>query len=253
MTPATPSAFARYSFPIKRVFSLLGLFFGAYVLVHLVTNASLFASPRLFQENVNRIHSLGPALPLVEWIFIFLPILFHAGVGWAIILGATPNLSNYRYLGNVRYMLQRVTAILLFFFIIFHLWHMHHYGHSLGGGKFVPDMAASSTAKALQPLPIRLIYALGVLATAFHVGNGIWTAGVTWGLWLTPAAQRRANAIAWIAGVVIMSLGILALVGARRVNIPATEADERLLQQRQQWLLGEDVPPPVTNQSQATD
>jgi succinate dehydrogenase / fumarate reductase cytochrome b subunit len=249
----TTSVFVRHSFLIKRVFSLLGLFFGGYVLVHLVTNATLFASPRLFQENVNRIHSLGPALPLVEWTFIFLPILFHALVGWAIILGATPNLSSYRYVGNVRYMLQRVTAIVLFFFIVFHLWHMHHYGRALGGGEFDPELAASTTAKALHPLPIRLIYALGVLATAFHLGNGIWTAGVTWGLWLTPAAQRRANVIAWGVGILIMALGILALIGARSVDIPAAEADERLMHQRQQWLLGEDVPPPETNTSKATD
>lgn len=253
VAPPASSVFARNSFLMKRIFSLLGLFFGAYVLVHLVTNASLFASPRMFQENVNRIHSLGPALPLVEWMFIFLPISFHALVGWAIILGASPNLSSYRYVGNVRYVLQRVTAIILFFFILFHIWQMHHYGKAFGGGEFVPEMAASSVAKTLQPLPIRLIYALGVFCTAFHLGNGIWTAGVTWGLWLTPAARKRANVIAWIVGILIAVLGVLSIAGARRVDIPATEAEERLMHQRQQWLLGEDVPAPATNQSSAKE
>jgi succinate dehydrogenase / fumarate reductase cytochrome b subunit len=249
----TTSVFARHSFLIKRIFSLSGLFFSGYVVVHLMTNASLLAGPRIFQENVNRLHSLGPMLPLVEWTFLFIPILFHALVGWAIILGASPNLTDYRYVGNVRYTLQRVTAILLFFFIVFHIWHMHHYGRALGGGDFVPEMAASSTAKALKPLPIRLIYALGVLSAAFHLGNGIWTAGVTWGFWLTPAAQRRANGIAWAVGILVMLLGVLALIGARRVDIPAAEAAERLMEQRQQWLLGEDVAPPEANKSKATD
>ena len=236
-----PSVFARNQFLIKRAFSLSGLFFSGYVVVHLLTNASLLAGPRMFQENVDRIHSLGPALPVVEWVFLFLPFLFHMLVGWAVILGAAPNLSDYRYVGNVRYTLQRVTAIILFFFVLGHVAHMHHYGAWVGGGLFKPEGASSSLAAALQSaLWIQLLYAIGVFSAAFHVGNGIWTAGIAWGVWTTPGAQKRANKIAWVVGIWIALTGVLSIIGARNVDPKQAEAIEKVMQERKQWLLGED-------------
>jgi succinate dehydrogenase / fumarate reductase cytochrome b subunit len=250
VAPAGSSVFARNSFLIKRVFSLMGLFFGGYVVVHLLTNASLLASVGMFQTNVDRIHSLGPALPVVEWTFLFIPILFHALIGWAIIAGASPNLGSYRYVGNVRYMLQRVTAIILFFFIVGHLWHLHYLGAPFGGGKFDPDHASSSLAKAFQPaLPFQLFYVLGILSAAFHLGNGIWTAGITWGLWTTPAAQQRANKLAIAVGVLIFVLGIASLMGVRRVNIEQAVQVEDRMERARQMLSGADVAVDETNAS----
>ena len=240
-----PSVFARNQFLIKRVFSLSGLFFGGYVVVHLLTNASVLAGVAMFQMNVDRIHSLGPALPLVEWTFLFIPILFHALVGWAIIFGAVPNLSEYRFVGNIRYTLQRVTAIILFVFILGHVLHMHHLGAAFGGGKFKPEQAASSMAAALQPAPwIQLFYAMGVLSAAFHLGNGLWTAGITWGLWTTPAAQRRANYFAIALGLFVMIAGISAIVGARKVDIPEAQKIEERMAVEQERLRGESVTSP---------
>ena len=239
-----PSVFARNQFLIKRLFSLSGLFFSGYVVVHLTTNASLLAGPRMFQENVNRIHSLGPALPFVEWTFLFLPFLFHMIVGWTVILGAAPNLSDYRYVGNIRYTLQRVTAIILFFFVLGHVAHMHHYGKVVGGGLFKPEGASSSLGAAMQSgIWIPLLYAIGVLAAAFHVGNGIWTAGIAWGLWTTPTGQKRANAVACVVGIGIALMGSLAIMGARNVDVEQAESIEKVLVERQQWLLGEEANP----------
>ncbi len=33
------------------------------------------------------------------------------------------------------------------------------------------------------------LYSVGVLSCVFHLANGIWTFGITWGLWITPEAQ----------------------------------------------------------------
>ena len=54
----------------------------AFMTVHLLANASVLESPGTFQRAVYQIHSLGKLLPVVEWGFIFLPILFHA-ICWA--------------------------------------------------------------------------------------------------------------------------------------------------------------------------
>jgi succinate dehydrogenase / fumarate reductase cytochrome b subunit len=254
LAPAEQSVVARHQFLIKRLFSLSGLFFGGYVIVHVVTNASLLAGAATYQSSVDRIHALGPALPIIEWTFVFIPIIFHTLVGWAIILGATPNLGEYRYVGNVRYTLQRVMAIILFFFIVGHVLHMHHLGTAFGGGRFRPEHASSSTAEALRPLPIQLLYALGVLAAAFHLGNGIWTAGIAWGVWTTPAAQRRANAIAIAVGVFVALAGFGGLIGARSLDIEQAKIIEQRMDVIRRAMRGEVAADPVVEQSaQAAD
>ena len=52
-------------------------------------------APATFQRAVYQIHSLGQGLPLVEWAFIFLPILFHGIFGVVIIRGGLANYGAY--------------------------------------------------------------------------------------------------------------------------------------------------------------
>jgi len=65
--PDSPSFFARHQFLIYRLFSLSGLLpIGGYVVIHLLTNATILDGPATYQSQVDRIHSLGIILPLVE-------------------------------------------------------------------------------------------------------------------------------------------------------------------------------------------
>src|SRR5205085_3884793 len=228
---ASPSFLSKHQFLIYRLFSLSGLIpIGGYLVIHLLTNATVLDSPAKFQAQVNTIHGLGLVLPVVEWVFIFLPILFHAAVGWLIIAGSMPNNAAYRYVSNWRYTLQRVTGIIAFFFILAHVIHLHHLGEPLGGGKFDPEHAASSAGRAIQAaLWIQIAYAIGVLAAAYHFGNGLWTQGITWGLWTTPAAQRRANYITSFIGVALAIIGLSSLVGMANIDVnKAAEVEENM-------------------------
>jgi len=63
-----------------------------------------------------------------------------------------------------------------------------------------------------------IFYLIGVLACTFHLANGIWTAGITWGLWLTPKAQSRASVACAIFGVFIGLAGITSLVAVKTTN-----------------------------------
>ena len=136
MESDSPSFFGRHQFLIYRLFSLAGLIpVGAYLVVHLLTNATVIDSPATYQAQVNRIHSLGIILPVVEWTFIFIPILFHAIIGLTIIAGAMPNAAAYPYNGNIRYTLQRATGMIVFAFIIWHVTQMHHYGAESSVGR----------------------------------------------------------------------------------------------------------------------
>ncbi len=239
MEDSSPSFLARHEFLIRRLHSLSGLIpVGAYMVVHLLVNASVLESPATFQKNVYQIHSLGSLLPLVEWTFIFIPILFHAIIGVVIVMGGIPNTGNYPYAANRRYTLQRVTGMIAFFFIAIHVFHMHGWFHAdiwlekvvrpLGGAEFHPYAAASSAGLALQNYVMVVIYLIGVLACVFHLANGIWTMGITWGVWISPKAQRRASNVCAVFGVLLAIVGVGALFGMR-----AEGSGEKLIEARE--------------------
>jgi len=195
------------------------------MVVHLMTNASVLESPAAFQKNVYTIHSLGALLPVVEWGFIFLPLIFHAVIGMIIVAGGMPNTGQYRYAANYRYTLQRATGMIAFVFIFAHVFHMHGWFHAdvwlknvvdpFGGGKFKPYNAASSAGVALQSYVWLVFYIVGVLACVYHLANGIWTMGITWGVWTSVKAQKRASVLCLLFGVLLTAVSMGALFGMR--------------------------------------
>ncbi len=232
------SFLVRNEFLLRRLHSLSGLIpVGAYMCVHLVTNASVLNSPATFQKNVYSIHSIGLLLPIVEWGFIFLPILFHAIFGVIIIRSGLPNQGAYPTASNYRYTLQRASGMVAFAFIAWHVFHMHGWFHfdwwrttvaePLGGERFVPYRAASSAGVALGSLIVRILYGVGILACVFHLANGIWTMGITWGVWVSPAAQRKATAVCTVFGVSLAFVGLSALWGMSSVNQRDAEKAEK--------------------------
>jgi succinate dehydrogenase / fumarate reductase cytochrome b subunit len=237
--PSSSSFLARNEFLLRRLHSLSGVIpVGAYMVVHLLVNARVADNPAAFQTSVYQIHSIGRLLPLVEWVFIFIPILFHAIYGVLILRTSQPNSGTYRYAPNVRYTLQRATGMIAFAFIAWHVFHMHGWLHTewwthgvaqrLYGHMFKPYNASSTAAEALQISAIvPLLYAIGVLACVFHLANGIWTFGITWGLWTTPKAQRRADWFCLGFGIILGFVGLTALGGF------ATMSKEKIQQARE--------------------
>ena len=235
-----PSFVSRHQFLIYRLFSLSGLIpVGAFLIVHLLTNASVLGGAASFQSRVDMIHSLGPLLVPVEFAFIFLPMLFHAAVGFAIIAGGLPNVGSYPYMGNVRYTLQRATGMIAFAFILWHIIQLHWMGTPLGGGRFDPHHATSSAATVVAPLGISLLYAIGVLSAVFHLSNGLWTIGITWGLWTSPAAMQRANVVSIVVGVVLAAAGLGAIGGLRATDVAAARQIETRMNDFKRMMEGQ--------------
>jgi succinate dehydrogenase / fumarate reductase, cytochrome b subunit len=244
------SFFARHEFLLRRLHSLSGLVpVGAYMVVHLLTNAAVWDGAASYQRLVYQIHSLGIILPVVEWTFIFIPLLFHGIYGLVLVRESQPNTSNYPNSSNVRYTLQRATGLIAFLFIGWHVFHMHGWIHTEAwrefvhpwGAQFAPYNATSTGVAAMQQsLLVSLLYLVGILACVFHLANGVWTMGITWGWWTTAQAQKRANWIAVGFGVITLALGLGAWSGfAFKYNAsdPAEmdqvrKTEESMLQQR---------------------
>lgn len=235
----SPSFFLKHEFLIRRLHSLSGLVpIGGYMCIHLLTNAMVLRGTEAFQKPVDNIHSL-PALPLIEWSCIFLPIIFHAVVGVWIVRSGTSNTSNYPLPGNIRYTLQRATAWIALFFIFYHVFQLHGWvpslTRSLGGARFHHEHATSTAAAALQSsIVVGIVYTVGILACVFHLANGLWSMGITWGVWVSPAGQRRATWLCAAFGIALAVVGLGAQYGMLKVDVDRARAvEDELLKERQ--------------------
>ena len=207
------SFFLRHEFLIRRIHSLTGIVpLGLYMCVHLATNASLLNGAETFQRAVYLIHAPGALLPLIEWGAIFTPLLFHAIIGIWIARSGKDNSSNYQFTSNRRYKWQRWTGVVALVYLFLHILHLHGWFHvdfyyrainQIGFGVFRPYNAASTLAAAMDNWIWPPLYLVGILCCVYHLANGLWTSGITWGLWITPEAQKRATKFCTAFGLVL--------------------------------------------------
>src|SRR5690606_8362265 len=126
------------------------------------------------------------------WGLIFLPIIFHTVYGIWITITGQPNVGSYGYAKNWFYTLQRMSAMVIVLFIVFHVLSLkyHLFGEALS---FDPHRASATVHRhmTVSPLIAYIIYPIGILASCYHLANGFWTAAITWGLTVSAAAQRR--------------------------------------------------------------
>jgi succinate dehydrogenase / fumarate reductase cytochrome b subunit len=222
--PDIASVFGRHEFLIRRLHSLTGLVpVGVFLTVHLLTNMGILDNT--YQERVNLIHSMGErTLEVVEWTGIFLPILFHGIIGLIIVARGKRNLAYYPYGENFRYTLQRWTGVIAFAFILWHVfqtrgwintgWWLEHVTRPLGGGVFDAKQAVNTGIKAVQLAPwVAPLYAVGILASVYHFANGLWTMGITWGVWTGRHAQWWATVFCAAFGLALAGAGLAALYG----------------------------------------
>jgi succinate dehydrogenase / fumarate reductase cytochrome b subunit len=218
----------RYHFLLRRLHSLTGLVFGGYLIVHLLVNATIARGGTEYQVQVDKIHSL-PFLPIIEWTFIYLPILYHTVYGIWITLTGQPNVDRYPYTKNWFYFFQRVSAVVIVLFIFFHVLSLK-YGLFGQGLSFDPHRALGTVGRHFDSgLLVWLVYPIGILASCYHLANGFWTAAITWGLTIGAGAQRR-----W--GFVCAGLFVLTFIAGMTALIAGANLDWNDLLKIQQEL-----------------
>ncbi len=212
--PTAPLLGGHHHFLFRRLHSLTGIVFGGYLIVHLIVNATLAQAGTVYQDQVNKIHSL-PWLAVVEWTLIYIPILYHTVYGVWIFFTGMPNNSAYPYGKNWFYLLQRLSGLYIVLFLLFHVLSLKYgiFGKSLG---FDPEHATRTIVEHLHfnPLISWIIYPLGIFASAYHTANGFWTAAITWGLTISAGAQRRWGFVCLGLFAVLFLAGMIALIAA---------------------------------------
>ena len=204
----------RHHFLLRRLHSLTGIVFGGYLVVHLIINATIAQFGTAYQVQVNKIHDL-PFVWAIEWIAIYLPVLYHTFYGAWIIFTGQPNVERYPYQMNWAYTLQRISAVIIVLFLFFHVFALKVglFGHRLS---FDPHDASYTihrhmTASFILPW---VVYPICILASCYHLANGFWTAAITWGLTISDGARRRWGYACAGLFVVVFLAGMIALVAS---------------------------------------
>jgi succinate dehydrogenase / fumarate reductase cytochrome b subunit len=203
------------TFVLRKLHQLSGIFpLGIFLLEHFYTNSKALTGPTDFNNAVRDLQSI-PYILFVEIGGIFIPLLYHAIYGLVITVEARPNNLAYPYARNWFYLIQRITGIILFFFITFHVLNFRFGmipGLNTQSVAHHIDESFNIVAREFRMIPIFIIYVIGITATVWHLANGLWLFLVDWGITIGERAQRLTGYACIAFGVVLLLVGINAAV-----------------------------------------
>lgn len=189
-------------FLFRRLHTLFGVIpVGLFLLEHLFTNATATLGPTAYNASVNLIQQI-PFLHVVEFVFIFLPLLYHGVYGMYIAYTTEYNNGQYSWARNQLFVWQRITGVLTFIFIIYHLWTTRFSGQE-PNFEFVHNLVS-------HPFDFWFML-IGVVAATFHFSNGLWSFFVHWGITVGPRAQRISGVLMLALFVVLATVGVVSL------------------------------------------
>jgi len=203
------------TFVLRKLHQLSGIFpLGIFLLEHFYTNSKALSGPADFNNAVRDLQSI-PYILFVEIGGIFIPLLYHAIYGLVITVEARPNNLAYPYARNWFYLIQRITGVILFFFITFHVLNFRFGlipGLNTQSVAHHIDESFNIVAREFRMVPIFIIYVIGITATVWHLANGLWLFLVDWGITIGERAQRLTGYACIAFGVVLLLVGINAAV-----------------------------------------
>jgi len=191
--------------------SLLGLLpMTGFLMFHLWENSQSRFGPAYYNHYVvEKIQGMNYVL-LAEIFVIALPILFHAAYGAVIWWKGSSNVASYGYFRNWMWWLQRVSGFGILAFLIFHvgwtrIWSIFDQG-------VAQDMFGHMQRLLGNPVTLAA-YVIGLTLSIFHLCNGLWTMGISWGLLTGRRSQAGAQWVALGLGLVLLAFGVHGLLG----------------------------------------
>jgi succinate dehydrogenase / fumarate reductase, cytochrome b subunit len=203
------------TFILRKLHQLTGIMpLGFFLLEHFYTNSKALNGAADFNTAVKDLQSI-PYILFIEIGGIFIPLIYHAVYGLVITAEARPNNLYYPYSRNWFYTIQRVTGMILFFFITFHVLNFR-FGlipglNTLSVARH-PEESFQIVSREFRMLPIFIVYVIGITSTVWHLANGVWLFLVDWGITIGERSQRIAGYACLGFGVVLLAVGINAAV-----------------------------------------
>jgi len=208
------------SFLWHKLHSLLGIVpIGAFLLEHLLSNYEALKGPAAYGAQVRFLNSL-PIVRVLEWVFIFLPLLYHGIYGLYIWLRGKSNVVYYPWAGNWMYTAQRYTGIIAFAYILQHVIRQRFMGISL------PEHPGAALAKVQHELSnpwMLAVYIIAMIAVCWHFAYGVWLFAAKWGITPGKTSRKRFGYVCAAAGLLLAVMGLVsiwAFVGPKYRNAP---------------------------------
>jgi succinate dehydrogenase / fumarate reductase cytochrome b subunit len=193
--------FAGY-FLLRRLHSFTGVVPLTFFLVqHFMINSLALHGAEPFTTAARTLRTL-PYLLMIEIMLILAPLYFHGLLGVWLVMRGQATVLRYGYARNWMYFMQRVTGVITIAFVTYHLLHTRFSGTDTDK---LFDLMKTSLANPL----VFAVYFVGVLASSYHLANGLWGFCITWGLTSGRRAQRVAS---------LVVLGIFAVLSFLSVN-----------------------------------
>jgi succinate dehydrogenase / fumarate reductase, cytochrome b subunit len=195
------------SFLWRKLHSLSGIVpVGVFLAEHFWSNSYVLVSAAKYDQVGQGLQTL-PFRPVIEAVGIWIPILFHAGYGFYIWSKGKSNVLEYPWMHNWMYSFQRWSGLVAFLFIGWHFWTARILTHGRSNfGTVHADMSNNFYAA---------LYVVGIVASSFHLGNGLWNFVCKWGLAATVRAQRAAAFVGAVVAIVFSVAGLAIVVCAR--------------------------------------
>lgn len=197
----------RTYFVLKRLHSLTGVFpIGVFLLEHFYTNSQALQGPGAFDRAAADLAGI-PYVGAVEAFGIWLPILFHIVLGVFIATTSQPNLRRYGYAKNWMYTLQRLSGIVLIFYILFHTFQTRFDPKYLESPSPFQYMREQLSSPAMFWFMV-----VGILSACWHFGNGLFGFSIHWGLATGRTAQRNVAKLGLVVSVVLAIVALNSLL-----------------------------------------
>lgn len=222
------------SFLLRRLHSLSGIIpIGAFLVEHFVSNAFATNGPHAYAEQVKFLTGL-PFAEVLEWVGIYIPLLYHAIYGFYVWFRGEGNVSEYPWTGNWMYTAQRWTGLIAFVYIGWHVYTMRVLGpHLFGATNGVPGyyLAFGKVQAEVTVTWAFLFYVVGIIAASWHFAYGIWLFCAKWGITTGDAARRKLGYVCVAIALIFMFTGFATLYAFRA---PKWAGEDHKVQQIEQ-------------------
>ena len=192
----------------RRLHSLLGVIpVGLFLAFHLSLNFTAVGGEEVY-NNATGVMELVPhsLLLAMEWIIIYIPLMFHAFYGVYIAFTATHNTKRFSTFRNWMFALQRFTGIFLVIFVAWHIFQTR-IQKALGA-----EVNFEMMAEIVDNPAMLVFYIVGILSATFHLANGLWSFCVSWGITQSKKSQQVFTYISLIVFVILSIVGVAAIV-----------------------------------------
>jgi len=189
---------------LRTFYSLTGILpLFMFIALYLSYSAILLFGSKETVLTIIEIQSL-PFVTVFELLFISLPLLFHFCCRMLFLYQGQFNAHQYSTLSNWRYVLQRVTGVVVFIFLLFHLYQVGSiYFGDLQGYQFIQDIMV-----AHQSTTWMWFYWVAMSCAVFYFCNSVWSFLIDWGITANSYSQKI-SLLVCVGMFVVMMAGII--------------------------------------------